>query len=140
VQCETVAKVLILNEKNEILTLRIGVHRLRPEKSHTLDLPGGIVDTGESERDAIVREVREEAGIVLDNASIVLQYGTTYKSESKSVTKLLYATWLNMTPEVTLSWEHEVYEWMSAGALLNDARFTTYRQGVEFLTQQGLIV
>lgn len=112
---ESVAKVLLINNKNEILTLTLSEHLKYPKKSYQPDLPGGIVDPGESEQLAVIREVQEECGIDLDASKIKLAYSATayYEKESKSVTKLLYIAHLGDTPSVTLSWEYSAYQWVS---------------------------
>jgi 8-oxo-dGTP pyrophosphatase MutT (NUDIX family) len=113
-QREAVAKVLVFNEKGQLLLMHIGEHSEKPERSYTPDLPGGMVDPGESEHAAAVREVMEEAGIALNPDEVTLAYAKTeaYPSESKSVSKLVYIVQLKNTPEVTVSWEHESYEWV----------------------------
>ncbi len=56
---------IILNGKNEILLLN---HVLRPYSNW--GFPGGFVEYGEQVETAIRREVREEAGIELENLSL----------------------------------------------------------------------
>jgi 8-oxo-dGTP diphosphatase len=141
VQSEAVAKILLFNEQDQILVMQTGVHKLRPEKSHSPDLPGGMVDPGESEHAAVIREVQEESGIILDPNTVTLGYADTEVYDGgKSVTKLLYVAKLSETPAVTLSWEHESFEWCSIQQLLeNDTFRSTYRRGVEYLRNNQLI-
>lgn len=140
-QSEAVAKILLFNEQDQILVMQTGVHKLRPEKSHSPDLPGGMVDPGESEHAAVIREVQEESGIILDPNTVTLGYADTeVYGGGKSVTKLLYVAKLSETPAVTLSWEHESFEWCSIQQLLeNDTFRSTYRRGVEYLRNNQLI-
>lgn len=140
-QSEAVAKILLFNERNQILVMQTGVHKLRPEKSHSPDLPGGMVDPGESEHAAVIREVQEESGIILDPDTVTLGHADTeVYGDNQSVTKLLYIAKLSETPTVTLSWEHETFEWCSVQELLeNDAFRSTYRRGVEYLRNNQLI-
>ncbi len=107
------AKIFLVNEKNQALMLRIGLYLRHPEKSHTPDLPGGLIDTGESELDAVIRELREETGIVIDQKLVRLGYASTefFAPSHKSLNKLVYVARLDHTPEVKVSWEHEAYEW-----------------------------
>src|SRR5437764_6343549 len=102
----TTAKLLLINDRNEALMLRIGDYKSHPEKSHTPDLPGGMVDPGESEHDAVIREVKEEAGIDLDPNVVTLGYAETVYIEQQylSVTRLLYVARIAYTPDVTISW------------------------------------
>lgn len=115
---ESVAKVLVINEKHEVLILTVGDYKERPDKSFKPDLPGGRVDPGESELAAVRRELIEETSISINQDEFTLAYTKTefYASENKSVTKLVYIVHLQDTPEVTISWEHASYEWV----LLND--------------------
>lgn len=112
-------KTLIVNEKNELLILKIGVHTKRPERSFTLDLPGGFIDDGEFERDGAIREVKEETSIDLMHEDLDLIWAETdyIKDRQVSFTHLFYLIKLNATPEVKISWEHESFEWVS----INDA-------------------
>jgi 8-oxo-dGTP pyrophosphatase MutT (NUDIX family) len=134
-------KVLILNEKNELLLLKIGVHTKQPQRSHTIDLPGGFVDGGESEKIGAVREVMEETGIKLDPANIHLAYGMTDVNleHNVSVTHLLYITRLDYTPEVKISWEHESFYWANFDTVLqdNDIR-SRYTKFIEHVQQHDL--
>lgn len=112
---ESVAKALIINGNGKALTLILGEHRKYPEKSYRPDLPGGIVDSGESEQEAVIREVNEECGIILHPSTMQLAYSNTeyYEAENKSVTKLLYIAFIDESPTVTLSWEHSDYRWVT---------------------------
>lgn len=141
-QSEAVAKILLFNEQDQILVMQTGIHKLRPERSHSPDLPGGMVDPGESEHAAVIREVQEESGIILDPNVVTLGYANTemFDHDTKSVTKLLYIAKLSETPIVTLSWEHKAFEWSSVEALLENEKFrSTYRRGVEYLQNNQLI-
>ena len=61
---ESIAKALVITENKEALVLTVGEHKARPEKSFTPDLPGGVVDPGETEFVAVVRELNEETGLL----------------------------------------------------------------------------
>jgi 8-oxo-dGTP pyrophosphatase MutT (NUDIX family) len=139
---ESIAKILILNSDNRVLLLTLSEHRTNPKRSFLPDLPGGVVDPGESELDATVRETQEETGIQLDPRNIRLVYARTahYASEHKSVTKLLYVTTLRETPEVTLSWEHGDYAWMpldTAAQTMPEASF--YSEALKYAIDNELV-
>lgn len=111
----TSAKLLLVNEKDQALMLRIGIYLRHPEKSHTPDLPGGIVNPRESELDAVQRELKEEAGIIIDSRVITLGYAKTifFEKTNKSLNRLLYVARIDHTPDVKISCEHETYAWTS---------------------------
>ncbi|MBC7868868.1 NUDIX domain-containing protein [Candidatus Saccharibacteria bacterium] len=139
---ESVAKILVFNDNNQVLILTTGIHVARPEKSHTPDLPGGLVDANESERNAVVRETREEVGITLDPNAVRLGYAETrfYSESNTSVTKLLYTTKLAATPEVTLSHEHEAYEWSDIDTLHNNHELRAfYQDGIAYIINNHLV-
>ena len=138
----TVAKTVVINEKNEVLILTIGDYPEHPEKSFTPDLPGGLVDPGETELVAARREMQEEAGITLPEEAFTLLYARTrfIAPKHESVTQFLYIVRLETTPEVTISWEHSAYEWVPLEKLRNDIVLRPfYREAVDYGFETGLL-
>jgi len=139
---ESVAKALIINELRQVLVLTVGEYEKHPEKSFKPDLPGGLVDPGETERDAVIREIHEEAGITVAAADTHLAYTETkfYADENKSVSKSLYIVALYQTPEVMISWEHSAYEWINLDELLQTKTFRPfYAKAIAYSLEHGLI-
>ncbi len=139
---ECVAKILILDPEDNVLVLRIGDYKEKPHRSHTPDFPGGLVDPGEGERDAVVREVKEEAGIILDEVYVRLVYAQTelFLEESKSVTKMLYMVRVAKRPEITISWEHEAFEWSDFNSVLKTHKFRPfYDTAIRYILDNNLI-
>jgi len=139
---ESVAKVLIINEKREALILTVGEYKERPDKSFKPDLPGGLVDPGETELIAVQREAVEESGIDIGFDSLHLAYAKTefYPSENKSVSKFLYLAYLDYTPEVVISWEHASYEWVSLQDITQNVEFRPfYKEAIDYCFTAGLI-
>lgn len=54
----------ILNNKNELLVCR----RAKDPAKGTLDLPGGFIDMFETGEEGVIREVREETGLIVKEA------------------------------------------------------------------------
>ena len=133
---EFVAKALVINEKNEALILKVGLYPARPDKSFKPDLPGGMVDPGETELAAIARELYEEAGIQADQNSFKLVYVKTEFSPRShtSVTKFLYVIHLENVPEITISWEHASYKWVPLDILLSTVELRPfYKEAIEYV-------
>lgn len=139
---ESVAKVLVLNEKSEVLILTLGEYKEKPEKSFKPDLPGGLVDPDETELTAAARELQEETGITATTDLFKLAYAKTefYENENKSVTKFLYVLNLNTTPDVTLSWEHSAYKWVPSNTLIDSIDLRPfYKEAIEYCFSSRLL-
>lgn len=137
------SKTIIVNDRNELLLLKIGKHSMHPERSNTYDLPGGIVDDGESERDGAVREIKEETGIHIAPSSLKLIYSETIflKEKSELVNHLRYFVHLDYTPEVTVSWEHQSYEWVDFSSVLQKFELRPhFQKAIELVQQSNFLV
>lgn len=79
-----------------------------------------MVDPGESYEQGAVREVLEEAGVEITAEQLTLVYADSYLREDvpESVNRLVYLAEVADDPAVTLSWEHEDYEWISQEEVL----------------------
>lgn len=103
-----VAKALILDGDDNVLLLKRSASH--PALAHQYDLPGGIVEPGEEPGAGVTREIAEETGLVIDGAVAI--YAAPIFSSGRNYPTILYAVRLDEPkPGVTLSWEHEAYEW-----------------------------
>ncbi len=138
---ESVAKALVINRDNKVLILTIGEHTQQPEKSHTPDLPGGLVDPGEYERQAVVREVLEETGIAVPEDRALLVYSKTefFQNENKSISKHLFLLRVIENPDITLSWEHAKYTWASLEELKQTDFRSFYNEAISYCFKNGIL-
>lgn len=65
---------LIFNEKDELLVTR---RAFEPAKG-TLDLPGGFIDPNESAEEALIREIKEELNLNVDNYEYLHSHPNQY--------------------------------------------------------------
>lgn len=116
-----VAKLVIVDNDNKYLLMYRSDH---PSFPYDADLPGGLVEPGESLLDGVIREVAEEAGIALDSNVVTELYsGTEYSAHDTHYS--LYHAKLSPQPDVTLSWEHAKYEWLDLDEFLEKAKNAT---------------
>lgn len=115
-------------EGRKYLILRASRKDNRPE---FWDIPKGELDKGESGIDAAKREAREEAGIkdfqLVPDFKETVQYFT--RREGKPIPKYV-AVFLAEAKDdkVTLSWEHDKYEWLSIEEALK--KLTTMKKAL----------
>lgn len=80
------------------------------------DLPGGHIDAGEENiQEAFYRELKEEAGIEPEDATISGPFRAGYQLNEKNPnpTALVLIYFVRYSGEIELSDEHEAYEWMT---------------------------
>lgn len=102
-------KAIILNDKNEILLLQ-----RNPKRSvvDNWDFPGGLIEEGEKEDDALIREVKEELNVDIN----IINKGKTWKflrpKDNKWVKVQNYICKI-INGNITLSDEHINFRWVN---------------------------
>ena len=120
-------KALFVNEKGEVLLLKVNPALLNAQQSAYWDLPGGRVEKNQTIQDTLVREVKEELGV--DDIRIDSQVGMFLSNiripavDNDSVGLILgvFRCYMNSETDIILSTEHTEYQWFSpqeAGELL----------------------
>lgn len=134
------AKAVIKNSAGKFLVLRSSTWEERPDRSQKPDLPGGMVEPGETPRQGVAREVFEEAGLKIDEADFTLLYTETefYENTDTSLLKHIFYAKVD-TDEVVLSWEHDQFRWVSQDEFLATEWRPFYERAHSYLFEHDLI-
>ncbi len=103
-------KAVLIREDGKILALRRS--KTDPNRPLTWDLPGGDVEYGEDLTEAIKREVREEAGLVVENLALLDAVGFVIPSGEYWVS-IGYIAHVPQDTAVALSFEHDEFKWLT---------------------------
>ena len=130
-----VAKAALFNEKNQLLILtRANNDVVRPG---LLDFPGGAIDEGESPDQAVLREIQEEIGVQLSASDVQLVYAYTSYYDNRSTVRFVYVGKMPEDSTITLSHEHEAFEWMDLDEALNKYDHPVYTGAVKYLLENN---
>jgi len=107
-------KIVILNAENKILSIRRS--KTDPTRPLSWDVPGGLVDEGEDLVKSILREVKEEVGIEVSRPELIDAF--SFKSESGECLICIGYKAIAISHDVTLSYEHDKFEWLTKDEFL----------------------
>ena len=110
-------KLLIHNGRGEFLVLRRSASH--PDLPHALDLPGGLVESSETDIEALDREIAEEIDLVLNTEDAVrVGFDAEYEPGEGMMTRVLYMLKLETPrPRIELSDEHNGFDWVDKATL-----------------------
>lgn len=138
-----VSKVLVVNDKGEVLALRRSqTDERRPGQ---WDFPGGWVDAGEDVHKAAIRETKEEAGIEIANPELLFAFSEMVEkspvlgSRHGSGTWLLFVEHISGKPEVTISEEHDAYAWKKPADLLKQITYDRQQKMLQYVLDNKLL-
>jgi 8-oxo-dGTP diphosphatase len=131
-----VAKAVVLNQDNKLLALR----RSRTDTRRPLqwDLPGGWVDEGENIEQAVVREIREEAGIATQINAHNLVFVEQAVKEDHQVIWLFFGCKADIGG-VKLSSEHEEYTWFSLDEAIDKYEYPLHQRVFQHIKEANLL-
>lgn len=138
-----VSKVLVVNEKGEILALRRSqTDERRPGE---WDFPGGWVDPGENTHAAAIREANEEAGLSLQDPQLVFAFSEmapkskTLGSRHGSGTWLLFVEHITGNPKIVLSYEHDAFAWKKPTDLRQEITYHRQQKMLDYVIRNDLL-
>lgn len=105
-----VTSAFIRNTKGKFLIVKRADHDSFPR---LWELPGGKSDHGEDQKNAVVREVKEETGLtILPTYLLTVQSFIRGKQTEKHIVKLYFIGEIQEEEKVTLSNEHSDFAWI----------------------------
>lgn len=105
------AKAVILDQSGKMLVLRRS--STHPTKAFAMDLPGGIVEEGETSEIGLIREIKEETGLDIGSDKLILIANYVEKFDNRDVSRMLFGVKIpGESPEIVISWEHDQYDWV----------------------------
>lgn len=128
-----ITKALVRNSEGLYLVLHRG--NTHPRFPGHIDFPGGEVEPKETPEAAVMREIQEEAGLLVDPKKLKKLFTKQYRQ----TTHILFEAKLTEPDaKVFLSWEHESYRWITPEELKSLPKFPGadpyYMDVVEFIT------
>ena len=131
-----IAKVLLVNPKGEVLTLRRS--ETAPRRPMEMDLAGGWVDEGEDFTAAAIRETEEEAGIKLGMPDLQLVYTHTARLDDHNTCWLFFIGHSQGT-EVTLSPEHDKADWLTLDQAIDAITYAVQHDFLAYVRDNNLL-
>lgn len=102
--------VILLNKFNHVLILKPSG---TINKDAPWSIPKGQIDENEEPIDAAVRELEEEAGIIVEPENLTFLGESKYKSGKKKIYAFLAQDDQAKDMEPTLNWENSDFAWVS---------------------------
>lgn len=131
-----IAKALVANEEGQILTIRRS--KTDPRRPLQWDLPGGFVDDDEDLTEAVKREVQEEVGLAVTD--LTLAYAMSEPTPDHGTgTWLFFITRVTGEPNVTISYEHDMYKWVTLDKLMSEITYDRQLKMLRFVKENKLL-
>ena len=132
---KVVAKALVRSSEGLCLVLHRG--NTHPRFPGHIDFPGGEVEPKETPEAAVMREIQEETGLLVDSKKLKKLFTKQYQQ----ATHVLFEVKLTEPDaKVALSWEHKSYRWITPEELKSLPKFSGadsyYTDVVDYLSSQ----
>ncbi len=126
-------KAVLLRADGKFLTLRRS--ETAPSRALGWDLPGGELDFGEDPETGIIREIREETGLEINNLKI-FDAVSSVTERGEFWTTICY-TAEPKTEDIVLSYEHDDSKWVTPDEFLSLSGLSPrQRKSIEKLKKQ----
>lgn len=130
-----VAKALVRSSEGLCLVLHRG--NTHPRFPGHIDFPGGEVEPKETPEAAVMREIQEEIGLLIDPNKLKKLFAKQYQQTTHV---LFEAKLAEPDAKIALSWEHKDYRWITPEELNRLPKFPGadpyYTDVVDYLSNQ----
>ena len=130
-----VAKALVRSSEGLCLVLHRG--NTHPRFPGHIDFPGGEVEPKETPEAAVMREIQEETGLLIDPNKLKKLFAKQYQQTTHV---LFEAKLAEPDAKIALSWEHKDYRWITPEELKSLPKFSGadsyYTDVVDYLSSQ----
>lgn len=133
---KVVAKSIVQRSDGKVLVLRRSQTDTR--RPGGFDLPGGGVEVGEDVLFAAAREIQEEAGLAVSVSAMKILHALTTREPHGATIRLLCYAHVE-SDEVTLSFEHDKYWWMTVDEVIAAFDSRDWGKNIEFARSLGLL-
>jgi 8-oxo-dGTP diphosphatase len=139
---DIVLKTFVINSEGKILLLR----RSETDDRRPLqwDLPGGMMDDGETLEQGAVREVEEESGVEIISQPLVVFSKAEVASwddqnghHGRNVIRIYFVAHVE-SPEITLSYEHDQSEWVTFEEAFNLIVYDRHKEVIQYILDNKL--
>ncbi len=133
-QQEKSSGAVIFREENKKILFLLLKYKHREKDEYYYDLPRGHVEKGEEEKDAVLREIKEETG--LSDVRFIEGYKEKFNIFFKRDGKLISKTIImflaeTKTKDIKLSHEHYGYNWLPHEEAVKAIKFKTAKELIE---------
>ena len=133
---DVIQKTILLNPEGKMLLLRRSNTDTR--RPNQWDFPGGVLDPGETLEQGTLREIVEEAGIVAKNPKLffskteLARWSRDGIDHSSNVVRIYYSVKTEST-EVTLSYEHSEFAWVSLEEAIVMLEYPRHKEVIQYI-------
>ncbi len=114
VNMEVAQKAIVFRDDGKFLTVQRG--KTAPTNPGAWDLPGGVLESEEDPVSGIIREIKEETGLTVSEPKPFDVYGRGNYPLSSRMTIAYHCR--AISTEVTISWEHTDFKWVTKDEFL----------------------
>lgn len=139
---DIVQKAVVFNAVGKMLALRRSKTDVR--RPLQWDLPGGLLDPGESFVEGVTREIKEETGVEINEPKLVFSKTQVREwLEAAGVTHtnncvFLFYVARAKTDQVSLSYEHSEYKWFTLEEALDEFEYPLHKELIEHVKKHKL--